>query len=50
MDTYEAILTKLDVRDFAQRHVGDGIKTKVLEAARFTGSSRNTQHWRFVLV
>ncbi|MGP8125368.1 MAG: nitroreductase family protein [Nitrososphaerales archaeon] len=50
MDTYEAILTKLDVSDFAQRHVGDVIVSKVLEAARLTGSSMNTQHWRFVLV
>jgi len=50
MDTYEAILTKLDVRDFAERHVDDGIKKKILEAARSTGSSMNTQHWRFVIV
>ncbi len=50
MDTYEAIITKLDVRDFAQRHVGDDVKAKILQAARFTGSSMNTQHWRFVLI
>ena len=50
MDTYEAIVTKLDVRDFAQRRVSDDIRSKILEAARFTGSSMNTQHWRFVLV
>jgi len=50
MDTYEAILTKLDVREFARKHVEGGIKTKILEAARFTGSSMNSQHWRFILV
>jgi nitroreductase len=50
MDTYEAILTKLDVREFADRHVDDEVKTKILQAARFTGSSMNTQHWRFILV
>jgi nitroreductase len=50
MDTYEAILTKLDVREFAGRHVNDDVKTKILEAARSTGSSMNTQHWRFILV
>ena len=50
MDTLEAIRTKLDVREFAQRRVGDEVKRKVLEAARMTGSSRNTQHWRFILV
>lgn len=50
MDTYEAIITKLDVRKFADRRVDDRTKTKILQAARFTGSSNNTQHWRFILV
>jgi nitroreductase len=50
MDTYEAIATKLDVREFDKKHVDDKIKTKIMHAARFTGSSMNTQHWRFVLV
>jgi len=50
MDTYEAILTKLDVREFSDRNVDDKIKTKILQAARFTGSSSNSQHWRFILV
>ena len=50
MDTYEAILTKLDVREFADRRVEDAMKTKILQAARFTGSSSNSQHWRFILV
>jgi len=50
MDTYEAIVTKLDVRDFADKRVDAKTKTKILQAARFTGSSMNTQHWRFILV
>ena len=50
MDTYDAIVTKLDIREFADKRVDDGTKTKILQAARFTGSSMNTQHWRFVLV
>ena len=50
MDTYEAIATKLDVREFAQKRVPDETRRKILEAARLTGSSMNTQHWRFVLV
>ena len=50
MDTYDAIVTKLDVREFADRRVDDRTKTKILQAARFTGSSMNTQHWRFILV
>lgn len=50
MDTFEAIRTKLDVRQFAPRHVEDGTKSKILEAARLTASSMNSQHWRFILV
>ncbi len=50
MDTYEAILTKLDVKEYSDRHVDGGTKTKILQAARFTGSSSNSQHWRFILV
>ncbi len=50
MDTYDAILTKLDVREFSDRRVDDKTKTKILQAARFTGSSSNSQHWRFILI
>jgi nitroreductase len=50
VDAYDAILTKLDVREFASRHVPGEIKRKILEAARLTGSSMNTQHWRFVVI
>ena len=50
MDTYDAIVTKLDVREFSDRHVEDKIKTRILQAARYTGSSSNSQHWRFILV
>ncbi|MDE1857449.1 MAG: nitroreductase family protein [Thaumarchaeota archaeon] len=50
MDAFDAIRTKLDIREFSSKQVGGEIRAKVLEAARLTGSSRNTQHWRFVLV
>ncbi len=50
MDTFEAISTKLEVREFASKRVPGETKRKILEAARLTGSSMNTQHWRFVLV
>ncbi len=50
MDTFEAISTKLDVREFASRRVTGETKMKILEAARLTASSMNTQHWRFVLI
>jgi nitroreductase len=50
MDAYECIRTKLDVREFDRTPVPAGIKAKVLEAARLTGSGVNRQHWRFILV
>ncbi|MDG6990059.1 MAG: nitroreductase family protein, partial [Nitrososphaerota archaeon] len=50
MQTYDAIRTKLDIRQFAQRRVDGSVKGKVLEAARLTASSMNSQHWRFILV
>lgn len=50
MDAFECIATKLDVKDFSRKEVPADIKKKVLEAARLTGSGRNIQHWRFVLI
>ncbi len=50
MDAFEAISTKLDVREFKSQRVPGDIRRKVLEAARLTASSMNTQHWRFILI
>jgi nitroreductase len=50
LDTFEAISTKLEVREFASKKVPGETKRKILEAARLTGSSMNTQHWRFILI
>ena len=50
MDTFDCISTKLEVRQFSDKQVSPDVKSKVLEAARLTGSSSNTQHWRFILV
>jgi nitroreductase len=50
MDAFDAISTKIEVRQFASKRVSGEIKRKVLESARLTGSAMNTQHWRFVLV
>lgn len=50
MDTYECVKTKLDIHDFNSRTVPADLKLKILEAGRLTGSERNSQHWRFILV
>jgi nitroreductase len=50
MDVYEAVKSKLDVREFSTEPVPDSIKLKVIEAARLTQSGNNSQHWRFILL
>ena len=50
MDAFECIATKLDIREFDLRDISAEVKSKILEAARLTGSGLNTQHWRFIVV
>ena len=50
MDTFECITTKLDVRKFSAEDVPVEVRSRVLEAARLSGTGLNTQHWRFILV
>jgi nitroreductase len=50
MDTFECITTKLEVREFSEQNVSSDIRSKILEAARLTGTGMNTQHWRFILI
>lgn len=51
MDAYDCIVTKLEVREFDDNGlVPSEIRLKILEAARLTGSSLNTQPWRFIVV
>jgi nitroreductase len=50
LDTFDAISTKLESRQFDKKAVPRDVKRKILEAARLTGSSNNTQHWRFILL
>lgn len=51
MDAYDCIVTKLEVREFdANLDVASEIRLKILESARLTGSSLNTQPWRFIVI
>src|SRR3989442_12624964 len=50
MDTYKVILSKLDIRQFDPKKVPAEVKSRVLEAARATGTGMNKQEWRFILV
>jgi nitroreductase len=50
METYETILTKLDIRKFSSKKIPRDLIVKILEAARSTGTAFNAQDWRFILV
>ncbi|MHB1869192.1 MAG: nitroreductase family protein [Nitrososphaerales archaeon] len=41
----------MEVREFSKsKSFAADVKSRVLAAARLTGSSMNTRHWRFVIV
>jgi nitroreductase len=46
----ELIRTKLDWRSFSDRPVSREDVIAILDAARWAGSGKNTQHWRFILI
>lgn len=50
METFEAIRTRLEVREFRDEKVPDEVKLKILEAGRLSPTGINSQHWRFILV
>ncbi|MFC4246022.1 nitroreductase family protein [Natribaculum luteum] len=50
MDVFEAIETRLEIKEFDDRRVDETVKQKVLDAGRLAPSGRNLQHWQFVLV
>jgi nitroreductase len=49
-EVYEAVKGLRVVRRFEDRPIEDGHLTAVLEAGRWTGSSKNRQSWVFVVV
>jgi nitroreductase len=50
LDTYLAVASKRDWRSYADRPVAEDIQRRILDAGRVTGSARNVQPWRFVVV
>ena len=50
MDVFEAIRTRLTVREFLPDAVPDEVLDRIVEAARLAPSSRNLQPWHFVVV
>jgi len=50
MDTYLAVVSKREVRSYADRRLDEAVVRRILEAGRITGSSQNRQPWTFVLL
>lgn len=50
MDARLAIASKRDVREYAETPLPEDVVTRILDAGRLSGSSRNTQLWEFVVV
>jgi nitroreductase len=50
MDTWQAINTVRVVREFSPEPISDHDLNRILNAGRRTGSSKNQQHWAFIVV
>lgn len=50
MDTFLAIASRREVRDYDERPLPPEVEERILDAGRLAGSSRNRQPWRFVVV
>jgi nitroreductase len=50
VDAYLAIVSKREVRDYADRPIEPDVRRRILEAGRVSGSSANKQQWRFIVV
>ena len=50
MDTFLAIASKRDVREYADTPIPDDVVHRILDAGRLAGSSRNKQEREFVIV
>ena len=50
MDTWLAIASRREVRDYADTPIPPDVERRILEAGRVAGSSQNTQKWEFVVV
>src|SRR5450759_3875156 len=50
MDPYQTILYLRAIRHFTNQSISDEVIGRILKAARWTGSAKNTQPWQFVVV
>jgi nitroreductase len=50
MDTFLAIASKRDQRQYADRGIPEEIVRRILDAGRIAGSAKNRQPWRFLIL
>jgi nitroreductase len=50
MDTFLAIASRREVREYTEEPIPDDVVRRILEAGRLAGSSQNTQRREFVVV
>ena len=50
MDTWLAVASRREVREYADRALPDEVVTTILDAGRLAGSARNRQPWQFLVV
>lgn len=50
MDADKCILTKRDSRSYTSQPISEDTLGRILQAGRMSGSSKNTQPWRFVVL
>lgn len=50
METWDAIRSRRNVRDYQEREIEEEDLTRILEAARRTPSSKNLQRWDLIVV
>jgi nitroreductase len=50
MDTWLAVASRREVREYAERELPEEVVRTILDAGRLAGSSQNRQPWRFVVV
>jgi nitroreductase len=50
MDVLLAVMSRREVREYADRPIPEDETLRILEAGRISGSSKNRQPWRFLVV
>ncbi len=50
MSTYQTIRSKRAIRNFSDKPISEADLSKILDAGRWSGSSKNIQPWHFVVL